>query len=162
MDTIRELYDAEDIGRLEKKIRNGRGAMLLLGCTALALCVALCCLTRTGNAERMELLTVAVSTVAGWVLLYLRRFVVTAERRELMHARMLRGAERETLRGRVTVTKERVAIRDSITLRQVLVETAEGTRRVKVNDRRAAALSGETGELRLYVANGYIAAFERL
>ncbi len=81
---------------------------------------------------------------------------------ELRHAQMLRETERETLRGRVTVTEERVRIRNSIRLRRVLVDTEEGTRRLSVNETRAAALAAAGKELELQVANGYAAAYRAL
>jgi len=162
MGTIVELYGAADLQRLENRIRRGRAAMLGLGVSALALLVALCCLTGTANARRMEAAAIAVSTVAGWILLYLRRFVVAEGRTELRHARMLGETEKEILRGRVTVTQERVRIPGSIRLRRVLVETEAGTRRVSVNETRAAVLAAAGKELELHVANGYVAAYRAL
>lgn len=155
-----ELYSDEDLARLHRRARRRRMAHLLLGAAALAACLALIALTGTANAARMEIATILVSTVAGWIILYGEIFAVTPCRREERHARMLRGDEREALTGAVTVTKERVRIRQSITARRVEVRREDGTvERALVCETRADALAA-LGTATLYTVHSYVAAYE--
>ena len=157
-----ELYTAEELSRLENRIRILRPLLILAGAAALAICILLCCLTNTANAGRMEISVIALSTGAGWILLYLRRFVLVELRHELGNAQMLRDSERETVRGRVEVSAEKLRIRNSIPFRNVTVEEEGKTRRVKVIETKAGDLEKAGKELELSVANGYAAAFRKL
>lgn len=161
MDTMIPLYGPEDLRRLDNRIRFTRCLCWALGLAALAVCVALCCLTTTGSAEKMELRCVAVWTLTGWVVLYLRRFVLAEGRYERQHAEMLnRGlAEAETLRGRVTVTAEKLHILRSIRITIVTLENGDGTRRLKLCRSRVKKLQAAGDELTLYLVNGYIAGY---
>lgn len=158
--SVTELYSDRDLVRLARKTRIWIWALCLFGAAALGTCIALASLATTGNAGRMELLTVAVSTGAGWIVIYCAVFVVTASRRELGHARMLRAEpDRERLAGQITVTAERLRIKKSIRIRPVEVRTGEGTRRVLVCESRARLLE-RAKPTALYLANGYVAAYE--
>ena len=156
---IVELYDDAAVTRLERRVRRWRWALRVLGAGALAVCVGLIARTGTANAARMELAVIGVSTLAGWIVIYCGVFVLTAARRELAHAGMLRREERETARGTVTVTGERVVIRNSITARRVEVSAEGKTHRLLVCESRAAALAA-AGATALHAAHGYVAAYE--
>ena len=156
---IVELYDGAAMTRLERRIRRWRGALWALAAGALAVCLCLIARTGTANAARMELAVIGVSTAAGWIVIYGGIFVVTAARRELAHAKMLRREPRETVRGAVTVTDERVTIQQSITARWVEVHGDGGTRRLLVCESRAAALAAADAAA-LYAAHSYVAAYE--
>lgn len=156
---IVELYDDAAMARLERRIRRWRAVLWALGAGALAVCVWMAAHAGTANAARMELAAIGVSTAAGWIVIYGGIFVVTADRRELAHARMLRREPREAVRGAVTVTNERVAIRNSIIARRVEVGADGQTRRLLVCESRADALAA-AGICALYAAHSYVAAYE--
>ena len=156
---IVELYDDAAMTRLERRIRRWRTALWALCAGALGLCIGLIARTGTANAARMELAVIGVSTAAGWIVIYCGVFVVTAARRELVHARMLRREARQAVSGEITVTDERVAIRSSITARRVEVNSDGQTRRLLVCESRADALAA-AGAAALYTAHGYVAAYE--
>lgn len=156
---ITELYSEKDIVRLKRKIDVWSVVTGVVAAAALAACIALVSATGTANAQRMELLTVAVSTAAGWICIYIMAFVVTAGRRELVHANMLRTDERRRVEGEVAVTKERLIIRRSIAVRRVEVRTAGETSRFLVCDTRAKCLESAKA-VAVYIANGYVAAYE--
>ncbi len=158
-----ELYRPEDLGRLERQVKRAGGAAALLAGAALALCVLFCCLTNTANARAMEIAAISVSTLAGWVVIWTVHHRVIELRRERGHAEMLMTGERSTLEGVVEVSDERMRIRGSIRFYPLSVRGADGTAKSKVIAARAALLRAENGKrLRLYVVNGYAAAFERL
>lgn len=156
---ITELYTDEDLDSLRCKIRRLNVFHGLLAAGALALCLVLIALTRTANAARMEILVIAVSTLAGWVVLYGQLLIALPCRRELRHALMLRSEEREKICGVVSVTEERIVIRGSITARRVEIRSGDEVRRALVCESRAGALAG-LGEAVLYTAHNYAAAYE--
>ena len=161
MNTMIPLYGPEDLRRLDNRIRFTRCLCWALGLAALAVCVTLCCLTTTGSAGRLELCCIAVWTLAGWVVLYLRRVVLAEGRYERLHAEMLNQglAEAEALRGRVTVTAEKLHILRSIRITIVTLEDADGTHRLKVCRSRVKKLQAAGDELTLCLVNGYIAGY---
>lgn len=154
-----ELYTDADMDRLRRHIRRWRTALGLLAAAALAACLVLAGLTNTANAQRMELAAVAVSTLAGWVVLYGVIFVVSPARREMEHAAMLRREERQTAAGTVTVTDERFVIRKSVAVRRVEVRGEDETQRLLVCESRAKVLAA-VGTAVLYTCHGYVAAYE--
>lgn len=157
---IVELYSDADMEKLKKRVKVWTVALIALGAAALAVCVVLAALTNTLNAMRMELSCAAVSTVAGWLVIYFAVFKVSAGRRELRHAQMLRREGRERLEGTVTVTREGFAIRKSVPVRRVEVRSAKGEpRRILVCQSRAKALE-EARPAAVYAAHGYAAAYE--
>ena len=154
-----ELYSEADLTRLRQQIRRRRILHAVIAAAALAACIALIANTRTRNAARMELATIIVSTIAGWIVIYGSVFKVMARARELRHAAMLRGEERQVSRGEVVVTDERVAIRKSITARRVEVRGEGAPERLLVCEARADALAS-AGAHAVYTVHGYVAAYE--
>lgn len=158
-DAIVELYSDDDLKRLRQKIGRWCTAHGILAAAALVACLIMVANTGTANAARMEMACVIVSTVAGWVILYGQMFVVTPCRRELRHALMLREGERERVKGVLSVTDERIAIRGSITVRKAEMRLGEETCRVLVCESRAQMLAAMNPAV-LYIVNGYAAALE--
>lgn len=154
-----ELYSDADLARLRGRIKGWKVGLALTAAAGIAVCAALAALTRTANASVMELSAIAVSTVTGWVVLYFAIYRLTPYRRELGHAEMLRSAKRERVAGQVTVTAERLIIVKSIAVRRVEVRDGEKLRGLLVIDTRAGALEKAVASA-VWVANGYVAAFE--
>lgn len=157
---IVELYGEAELQRLRRKVKGWRIALCSFALAALAACVVTAALTNTANAARMELAAVTVSIVAGWIVIYCGIFVEAAGRHELEHAEMLGKEQRTRIVGTATVTDQRVVIRRSITARRVEVQGDGEVHRLLVCESRAKALANaETAAL--YVAHGYVAAYER-
>ena len=156
---IIELYSDEDVAKFSRQIKRWRIALWIFTACALAACLRMIALTDTENAARMEGMVIAVSTVAGWIIIYCSIFVVTARRRVLSHANMLRSEERQTVQGSVAVTNERVPIIRSITARRVEVSGDGEPRRLLVCEDRADVLAA-AGAAVLYTSHGYVAAYE--
>lgn len=154
-----ELYSDAELARLGTQIRRRRALHGLIAAAALAACIAMIACTSTRNAAQMEMATILVSTVAGWIIIYGSVFAVSARRRELRHATMLHEEAREEVRGAVTVTDERIAIRRSITARRVEVRGEGEVQRLLVCESRAAALAA-AGASAVYTVHGYVAAYE--
>lgn len=163
MNTIHELYSRQDLERLEKKTKRAGRAAAVIAAAALTVCVLLCCLTTQANAPLMEKATVAVSVLGGWTVIYLYNHPVKELRLERGHAQMLLEGERETLEGVLALSEQRMRIRGSIRFYPLTLTDGDVTRRSKVIAARADMLRAENGKrLRLYVVNGYAAAYEEL
>ncbi|MBQ2062114.1 MAG: hypothetical protein II458_05490 [Oscillospiraceae bacterium] len=163
MNAKTELYRSDDPERLKKKYTVSLAAVCVIAALALIACVLFCVFTGASNAERMQLCAIAVTAVAGWVDIYLLTFRVRATARERDHARRMLEGKRETVCGTVTLSREVIRIRNSITVRSVLAEKRGKTRRLYVNARCADALERALGdggrECELDVVGGYVAAF---
>ena len=163
MNTINELYSPGDISRLEKKRRTWRLVFWTIALAALAGCVGLALHAHTANELQMEHAAIVLSAAAGWVDLYIRRFVIVDTRHEITHARMLMEETRQSCEGVLTVTRERLRIKNSVTVRMVQLDDHGSVRRVRVIESKAGVLSGLSGRrVRIYTANGYAAAWEAL
>ena len=161
MNTSIDLYSSEELAGLRRKNRLCVFAMIGMGAAALAVCVLLCVLTRTANAKAMELETIAVSAVIGWIVLYIARFVVRRGRGEISHAQRMLTGERETLTGVVEVERETVRVPGGVTLCRVWVTEGNERRHISVNVRKAPQLAACNGSrLTLYAVDGFAAAFE--
>lgn len=156
---IIELYSETDLARLKQRIKRWQTALWILAACALVVNLRLIALTGTGNAAQMEHAVIAISTVAGWIVIYCSIFIITAGRRELSHANMLHNEEWQAVQGTVKVTDERVAITRSITARRVEVYNNSEPHLLLVSESRADALAS-VGEAVLYTAHGYVAAYE--
>ena len=154
-----ELYREDDLVLLRKKAKKLTLAAVVLAAAALGVCVALCARVNTANASVLERSVILVSVLAGWAEISLLRFALSDTRRELTHAAMLRTAERQRLAGEVEVTGEKLRIVNSIPFRTVLLTDGEEKKRLRVIERRAKALQ-KAAPGAVYVANGYIAAWE--
>ena len=152
------FYRPEDQDRLKTRETKARAWVWALAGLTLALCVLFCCLTNTANAGRMEIATLITSCVGGWLVIYGRTFGVQEARHEREHAAYLIEAEQTAVRGRLTVTKERLRIRGSIRIRILLLEDGKATRRLKVNETKVRALRPYDGKtVTLILAGGYVA-----
>ena len=163
METIRELYGRQDLQRLEKTSKRAGLAAALIAAATLAACVLLCCLTDQDNAAFMEKAAVLCSILGGWIVIYLVNNPVRDLRHERGHAEMLLEGERESVEGVLTLSKQRMRIRGSIRFYPLTLQDGEETHRGKVIASRAGLLRAEEGKrLRLYMVNGYAAAWEEL
>ncbi len=163
METKTELYRPGDPDALNRKRRIWMAAVYVIAAAALVACVSFCLRTGAANAARMEAYAVAVSSVSGWVVIYLLAFRVAALRREEEHARRMLAGKRETVSGRVTLAARETQIPRSIAVRRVTVEGGERPLRLLADAKRCAelarALNGGAAELELDVVGGYVAAF---
>lgn len=158
METIRDLYSPEDFPRLEKKIKRERVWVIGGAGLTLLVCVLLCCFTTAANWRQTEPAVIAVSTLGGWFTIYRRLFGWKESRSELRHAQHLREEPRQLLRGVLTVTKERLRIKNSIRIRILRLDDGETVHRVMVNETRVKALKDYDGrEVTLSMAGSYLA-----
>ena len=158
--TIMELYSRERLAALERKRNLTRRLLWALALAALGVCVVLTAMTDTRTLYQHLLACVCISVGAAWIIIYFGIYTVRDGGRELEHARHLEGEARQMLEGKVTLQKLKVRIRNSITLRKLRVETAEGPVSLSVHIDKAEQLRKAGPWLRLWVVHGYVVAYE--
>lgn len=160
--TTVELFSHERLTMLEKRRKRVLAVILVLALAAAAVCALLTSRVNTQNIYRMMTACICISVGTAWVIIYLAVFLVRDAGREIRHARHLEEGERQTVEGRVSVLKLKVRVRNSVTLRKVRVETAEGPEILSVHIDKADQLRRAGEWLRLYTVHGYIVAYEGL
>ena len=163
MDAIHELFAPEEIRRLERQYQIITWTAALIAAAAFALCVFLCVRADSANIERMERRVLLLSTCAGWLVILLLGGCARTLRRIRDHARMLSADERSIAEGVLQMSNERMLIRGSIRFYPLTLTQGENKRQARVIASHEKTLRRENGKrLRLYLCNGYVAAFERI
>ncbi len=157
---IVELYAPERLARMEGRRRGLKRLLWGLALAALALCLVLTLGANTHNLYRRMLACICVSVGAAWIIIYFGIYGVRDVGRELDHARHLQDEPRQRVEGRVTLLKLKVRIRNSITLRKVRVETADGPVSLNLHADKTQQLKKAGPWLGLYTVHGYIVAYE--
>lgn len=157
---IIELYAPEYLEKKRKNNRNLRRLLMLLALAGIGACIPFCLGVNTENSIRRMIWTVAISAVTGWVIIYVYIFTYRAAKREIVHGEHLQDGERTTLEGEIEVSKLAYRIRGSVNVRKVTVKTENGIKTVNVCATRGKELSAAGKRLRLWLAHGYVAAYE--
>ncbi len=159
-DPIVELFPEKQLQRKKRIAEILRWVLIVLSASALISCIVLTACTNTRNIQTMLAWCIGISIVTGWLVIYFYIYGVRQTKRELAHAANLRDGEPEAVTGKVTVTKRRFRIRNSVTVCQVLVDTGERIRGFQVDVNRAAQLKKAGERLTLYIVHGYVTAYE--
>lgn len=157
-----ELFPPDRLEKLERRGRVTKYLLLALALVALGVCVWLTSQVNSRNLYAMLLRCICVSVGAAWIIIYFGVYVVRDGKREAAYARHLRDSERQVVEGTVSLVKLKVRIRNSVTLRKLRVETAEGPVSLSVHIDKADQLKRAGKRLRLYTAHGYVVAYEVL
>lgn len=160
MKTMIELFSRDEVARLERRRKAGAALACAAAVLGLIACILLCRATTTANAAQTERAAVATAIVSGWLAIGFATLVAADAKREAGHAQMLLDGERAAVPGKVSVGRERLRIRNSVTIRKVQVENGKGTRKLNVNERKAKALQAAGEDITLYAVNGYAVAYE--
>ena len=156
------FYSQEEADRLSARARAYKTAALCTGGAALVACVALCFLIRTGNAARMTLTIIGLSTIGGWTVILLMGLGGFPARAELKHTEGILTGPRVSYEGSLTVTDKAFAIPKSVTVRTVRLEQGERPVPLQVDARFADRLPENGTRVRVITVHRFIAAFEVL
>ena len=161
MNTLNEHYRPETVLRLKEENKRTLTRLLVwLGLTLCA-CAALCFGLTPLNSTRRLVTTVAVSSVGGWVALYVLRYGLLRRRHERRHVEWILEQPKEHLEGTVRMTDSVLRLRGSIPVRTVLLEGEDGAKRLKLFDGLSPALRELEGQrVRLDLAGTYITGAE--
>lgn len=150
------FYSRENAEKLQRRSRAAGAAAWCIAGAGLAACVILCGLTDTLNAVKMEKTVIAVSTLAGWAVIFLLLNVLRPAKTEAAHELLVLEDEPEEHRGAFTVGKTAAKIKDSISVYTVTMEN--GTR-LSVNSSKVNELKKIKGEAVLYSVHGFITGY---
>ncbi len=155
-----ELYSSDELKQMEQTNRRWIIGLSIFSAAALAVCISFALRTQTLNAMQMELSAVAVSTVAGWIVLYFALFRVRTGRREIQHAAMLQDETRDRYAGTVSLLKEQFLIRKSVPVQRVAVQEENGEMVKLLICRNKSKTLEQAHPTAVYVTHGYVAAYE--
>ena len=155
-----ELYSPAYLDRLRKLNKIRKNLLLILIIGGLAACIVLCTQVNTKNSLSMMFWVMGISTVTGWLAIYLYLFGYRASKREILHGENLSDGKRETVTGTVEYPKIAYRIQNSINVRKLKVETEKGPVTVNINSTRSRELQKAGKRLKLYLVHGYVTAYE--
>ncbi len=161
MNPIVELYAPERLAQLAHRRRRVQRLLYLLALAALAVCVVLTCRANSRNLYDMLLACICVSVGTAWIIIYFGIYWVREAGRELDHAKHLADGPREAVTGKVTLLPLKVQIRNSIALRKLRVETANGPVERSIHLDKAEQLRRAGEQLTLYTVHGYVVAWQQ-
>lgn len=152
----KELYSPELLSALKKKNRISKAALSVFLCAAVLACIVMCSIQTTLTSRRYELITMAVSTVAGWVAIYWSLDVIGARRKLISHAETLLSGERESFEGECRVLPDRVRIPGSVEIVKVRV----GEKMLSLDNALVKNFDCDGKKVRVESVHGYIVSWE--
>ena len=150
------------VARSKARVRRNKRIFCALAALALVFFVAVCLLTRTGNAQAMLYTAMAGTVIAGWGIIALWLFVVEPARAEEQHLTGLAGLEPETREGRIYLTGDAFRIPKSVRIRKVRLDTGDETLSLNLNERLADRLPPDGSLVRAETARKFITGLEIL
>lgn len=152
----KELYSPELLSALKKKNRISKAALCVFICAAVLACIVMCSIQTTLTSRRYELITMAVSTVAGWVAIYWSLDVIAARRKLISHAETLLSGERESFEGECRVLPGSVKIPGSVEIVKVRV----GEKTLNLDRSLFKSFGCDGKKVRVESVHGYIVSWE--
>ena len=131
-----------------------------LAAAALVLFIALCFVTRTGNAAVMTRIAIAWAILSGLALIAWRLFAVEPARAEERHLTGLASAEKEIREGRFFLRDDSFRIPRSVRVRKVRLETEGEALSLNLNEKLADRMPPDGSAVRVETARKFITAME--
>ena len=153
------LYSDSDKEKLRQKIKLWSIGLSVFGAISLAVCALSAAFVTTANAAGNERLAVFVAIISGWIIIYCVIYLIGGARKELSHAQTLSDGGAERVAGSLTLTGERMTIRNSVDVLGCEVLAENGRRHFWVAASRAKKLKNAR-VCAVYAVHGYIAAVE--
>lgn len=161
MENVIELYSLDENSRLKKKIKIWTVALGVFVFLAIAACIVLLFLTNTENARRMMIIVIVISSVAGCVAIYVALNVISATARRVAHSDIMLSECREMVYGSFTVSKYKVKIKNSITVKHVFVSNGQNMKRLIIDADLESKLPTDGGDYVFFTVHNYIVALEK-
>ena len=150
------IQKSRDRVRLFTRILAGLAGLML------ALFIALCLLTRTGNARMMLYLAMISTVLAGWGLIALWQFGAEPARAKERHLTGLAEAEKEIREGRIFLTDDSFRIPASVRVRKVRLETETEDFSLNLNEELVRRMPPDGSLVRAETARKFITGLEVL
>lgn len=158
------LYTRDQALEHKKKEKRLRIGAVIIAAAALAVCVTLCAFVRTGNAEQLLLAAVAVSTLGGWAVIFLRECCLKPVRALRRHEEgILESAEKGGPTEREGILKSighYVSLKGSITFFLLKLKNDEETVEIKVPKEKLPLLPNQNAHVHVLTVRGYLFSWE--
>ena len=154
------LYDPHEKALARRSLSLCAMLSALLALAPLAACVFLCTEVNVLNEGSIRLQVTLISSAAGWIILLIADIYWFPVRAEYRHAERILQKEPASLSGVVERLSAPLRIRGSIDIREVILKTDDGNRRLLISKKRSREFPGPGSAVSVMTADGFITAFE--
>lgn len=159
---MEHFLNEEAVQRSNVRVRAAGRLMTVMAGIALAVFVALCLLTGTGNARYMLIAAMTAAIVSGWIVIGLWLFALEPARAEARHLAGLKEAEKRVVEGRLFLTGDSFRIPGSVRVRKARLETENETLSLNINEKLTGNMPPAGSLVRVEIARKFIIALEVL
>ena len=158
-----ERFTSAEIVQESRNKANLMTRILIVAAAAmLILLIALCLLTRTGNARTMLIIAMVCSVVGGWSVMAFWIFSVEPTRAEARHLEGLAAQTPQTREGLFYLDPEGFRIPKSVRVLKVRLETGEETLSLNLNEKYRTMAPPDGSRVRVMTARKFIIGIETL
>ena len=154
------LYTTEEAERLHQRMCRSKYCMTIIAVVALIACVAICLNVHTGNASRLLVWVIALSTLAGWACILITALAYFPSRAVWKHIHASLSEPMEMLCGVLSVNPEAYHIPQSVTVCKAVLTDGEESHTLHVLADKVRELPAAPARLRVYTVRRFIIAFE--
>lgn len=159
---MERFLNEEIVRKSEERARRDTAVMVGAGILTLGLFVALCLMTRTGNARTMLFIAMGGTVAAGWGMLAWWMFRAEPARAEARHLKGLAAGQEEIREGRFFLENGEFRIPQSVRVNKVRLETGEETVRLNLNAGLRNRMPGDGARVRVETVRKFITGIEVL
>ena len=154
------LYTPEAAQRWKRRASLTRAIAPSLVALALIVCIILCTMVNTANAQQMMFACMGLFTLAGWTCILLLYCVYAPAQAQALHIGGMFTQAEEAHEGLLRVHRDSFRIPKSVTVRKVTLDTAEGPLSLSVSAALAEQLPQNGTRVRVRTVRKFIVAYE--
>ncbi len=157
---MKYLYSQKNLSLSRRKARLCACLTAVLAALALIICVRLCMGVNVINENRIRLWTTLISSAAGCLILLVSDLYLLPARAESRHAERILAMEASPVSGVVERVSPPRRIRGSVDIREVILTTGAGKKRLLIAQSRSREFPGPGNSVSVMAADSFITAFE--
>lgn len=127
---------------------------------ALIVCIVLCTMVNTANAQQMLFACMSIFTLAGWICIFLLYAVWAPARAQATHIAGMLEQEPELYEGELTIHSDSFRIPKSVTVRKAALNTTDGVLSLSVSAALAEQFPANGTKVRVWTVRKFIVAYE--
>ena len=137
---LKSLYRPEELTEARAARRRTGRAMLSVALLGLAACVTICCCATRQNQAVTLPLTVGVSILAGWIVIFLSHSRYQMAKARVRHLELMLTGPRETFSGRFTQLPGTWRVKKGVSIRKLRQQEDFHETLLSVYDEKASQL----------------------
>ena len=134
------LYQPEELKAAQARQRRTGRLMLAVALAGLIACVIVCCCATRQNQRVTLPLTVGISILSGWVVIFLSHSRYEGAKAQARHVELMLTGPRETFSGRFTLQKGVWRVKKGVSIRKVKEQEAFHETLLSLYDAKAPRL----------------------